>query len=70
MTYESTDERHEQEIPWDQVPARTRKQLRNKANKRLNTRAVEQMTPARLAERDPNGEVRSWLATIATLRQR
>ena len=33
---------------------------------RLNTRTVEQMTAARLTERD-GGEVRSRLATIATL---
>jgi hypothetical protein len=33
----------------------------------LNTRAVEQMTAARLAERDAEGEVRAWLATIRGL---
>ena len=44
-----------------------RRRLRYKAKKWLNTRAVEQMTAARLAERDPDGEVRAWLATIANL---
>ena len=48
------------------LPA-ARRRLRYKAKKWLNTRAVEQMTAARLAERDPDGEVRAWLATIAKL---
>ncbi len=52
---------------WDDLPARTRKRRRDRAKKWLNTRAVERMTPGRLAERDPKGEVRSWLATIARL---
>jgi hypothetical protein len=47
-----------------------RKRLRDKAKKWLNTRAVEQMTVARLAERDSSGEIRSWLATIAKLSER
>jgi hypothetical protein len=58
---------HEQGDPWDQLPDRARKRLRNKAKKWLNARAVQYMTPARLAERDPSGEIRSWLATIASL---
>ncbi len=54
-------------ISWDELPARARKRLCYKAKRWLNSRAVEQMTPARLAERDPSGEVRAWLATIARL---
>ncbi len=61
------DERHEPGVPWDDLSARARRRLRYKAKKWLNTRAVEQMTAARLAERDPDGEVRAWLATIAKL---
>ncbi len=53
--------------PWNDLPARTQKRRRDRAKKWLNTRAVEQMTPARLAERDPDGEVRDWLATIIRL---
>ena len=53
--------------PWNDLPARTRKRRRDRVKKWLNTRAVERMTPRRLAERDPKGEVRSWLATIARL---
>ena len=61
------NERHEPDVRWDELSARARKRLRYKAKKWLNSRAVEQMTAARLAERDPDGEVRSWLATIAKL---
>ena len=61
------NEGHESGVSWDDLSARARKRLCYKAKKWLNTRAVEQMTPARLEERDPNAEVRSWLTTIATL---
>jgi hypothetical protein len=61
------NERHEPQVPWDDLPARIRKRLCYKAKRWLNTRAVDQMTAARLAERDGGGEVRSWLATIANL---
>ena len=54
-------------IPWNQLPVRTRKRMRNKAKKWLNREAVDRMTSERLADRDPDGEVRSWLTTIATL---
>ena len=61
------NERHEPQVSWDDLPARIRKRLCYKAKRWLNTRAVDQMTVARLAERDGGGEVRSWLATIADL---
>jgi hypothetical protein len=61
------NERHEPFVPWTDLSLRARKRLRYKARKLLNTRAVEKMTPARLAERDPSGEIRSWLAAIKTL---
>ncbi len=61
------NERHEPGVAWDDLSARARKRLRYKVKRWLNTRAVEQMTAARLAERDPKGEVRAWLATIASL---
>jgi hypothetical protein len=61
------NERHEPGIAWDDLPARTRKKLWHKAKRWLNSRAVDQMTAARLAEQDSSGEVRAWLATIAGL---
>ena len=60
-------ERGNGQIPWAELPARARKRRRDKIKKWLNTRAVERMTAERLAERDPEGEVRSWLTTIARL---
>jgi uncharacterized NAD(P)/FAD-binding protein YdhS len=52
---------------WENLPARTRRRRCHRVKKWLNTRAVEQMTPRRLAERAPEGEARSWLAMIARL---
>lgn len=60
-------ESQEHHVPWEQLPIRARKRLRDKAKKWLNGRAVERMTPERLAESDPSGEVRTWLAIIANL---
>jgi hypothetical protein len=62
-----TYERRAGHLPWESLPARGRKRRRDKAKARLNTEAVERMTPQRLAEQDPKGEVRSWLETIARL---
>lgn len=52
---------------WSELPPRTRRRRRNRAKQWLNTGAVDRMTPQRLAERDPDGDVRSWLATIARM---
>lgn len=60
-------ERAGNEPPWEELPPRARKRRRAKAKTWLNTRAVERMTLTRLAERDPEGEVRLWLVTIAEL---
>lgn len=54
-------------VPWRLLPARARKRLKDRAKHWLNTYAAEQMTVTRLAERDPAGEVRSWLAAIGRL---
>jgi hypothetical protein len=52
---------------WGSLSRRARKRLRDKAKKWLNREAVDCMTPARLAERDPDDEVIGWLRTIAEL---
>jgi hypothetical protein len=54
-------------LPWQELPARTRKRRRGKVKQWLNSRAVDRMTPERLARQDADGEVRCWLATIAHL---
>jgi hypothetical protein len=53
--------------PWDELPARNRKRRRDKVKKWFNTKAVERMTPERLCQRDPDGEIRSWLERIGQL---
>ncbi len=59
--------RRQGRMPWSELPGRSRKRRRDKVKRWLNTDAVERMNPALLAERDPDGEVRSWLAAIAHL---
>jgi cell division FtsZ-interacting protein ZapD len=63
-------ERHRQysqQIAWEHIPARSRKRRRDKIKRRLNTVAAESMTAERLAQADPDGEIRRWLAAIAEL---
>jgi hypothetical protein len=62
----SYDSRHVS-TPWQQLTTRARKRLRDQAKRRLNTKAVEYMTPERLAERDPNDEIHSQLKIIGSL---
>ena len=52
---------------WEELPRRTQTRRRNRVKRWLNTKAVERMTPGRLAERDPKGEVRSWLEAMMRL---
>jgi putative ATP-dependent endonuclease of OLD family len=52
---------------WAELPRRTKTRRRNRVKKWLHSRGVERMTPQRLAQRDPDGEVRSWLETIARM---
>jgi hypothetical protein len=54
---------------WDHLSRRTRSRFTNRAKRWLNTVAVEHLSRALLAERDPDGEVLSWLWTISLLRQ-
>lgn len=52
---------------WEELPRRKQTRRRNRVKRWLNRVAVERMTPQRLAERDPKGEVRSWLEAMAQL---
>jgi hypothetical protein len=52
---------------WESLPKRGRRRLRDKAKKWLNREAADRMTPARLIERDADGEITGWLRTIAEL---
>jgi putative ATP-dependent endonuclease of OLD family len=60
-------ERQDHELAGQELPARARKRCRETAKRWLNRQAVERMTPERLAERDPAGEVRDWLRSISEL---
>jgi hypothetical protein len=59
--------RQEPQQPWDELPGRSRKRRRDKAKRWLNTKAVDRMTPERVCQCDPAGEIRSWLERIAKL---
>jgi len=52
---------------WDHLTARGRRRLRDRAKLWLNTVAVECMTIDRLADRDPQEDVRAWFRTIENL---
>jgi hypothetical protein len=52
---------------WESLPGRARKRFRERAKKWLNRLAVELMTPELLAEQDPRGEIRGWLAAVSDL---
>jgi len=55
---------------WDDLSPRARRRYRDRAKRWLNREAVDRMTPERQAQRDPSGEVRGWLATVAELAER
>ena len=52
---------------WDLLSRRAQRRLRNQTKKWLNTKAVDHMTPARLAGQDPTCEVAGWLRCISSL---
>lgn len=60
-------QRDEPLVPWAELPRRAKTRRRNRVKKWLHTKALDRMTPERLAERDPDSEIRSWLETIARL---
>jgi hypothetical protein len=53
--------------PWDNLPRRTQRRLAAQAKRWLNTAAVDCMSAALLAERDPAGEVLGWFRAIGEL---
>ena len=57
------------ESDWCALSHRTRKRMRNRVKSWLNTEAAARMTPERLQQRDPDGEVIGWLMTIGKLVQ-
>jgi hypothetical protein len=58
------------ESSWHEQPYKRQKRLHDKAKKLLNVKAVQAMTLALLAERDPEGEVIGWMQAIRRMLQR
>jgi len=56
-----------EETPWELLSRRARNRMAHRAKRWLNTKAAEQMTVALLRERDPEGEILSWLQAIGCL---
>ncbi len=52
---------------WDALTEENKGKKESRAKKWLNTDAVAAMTPTLLDERDPDGEIRGWLASIANI---
>ena len=55
------------ETPWELLPPRGRRRMTNRAKRWLNTKAADRMTVDLLRERDPAGEIISWLNMIGRL---
>ena len=55
------------ELDWQALSHRSRKRLRNRAKKWLNTEAAGRLNRQLLHEQDPDDEVEDWLSTIAEL---
>lgn len=55
------------EPPWELLPQRARNRMAHRIKRWLNTTGADQMTVSMLDERDPDGEVLSWLKAINSL---
>lgn len=55
------------ETPWELLTRRARGRLTHRAKRWLNTKAADHMTVDLLRERDPDGDIISWLKTIGCL---
>jgi len=69
LVAQAVHEASESQKSWDQVSDKKKDEKMRKAKAWLNTKAVEAMTPAMLDERDPNGDIRGWLAEIEQILQ-
>jgi hypothetical protein len=53
--------------PWSELLRRSKRRLIYRTKRWLNHAAIDEMTPELLAQRDPAGEVLSWLSVISQL---
>ncbi len=54
-------------VEWDALSRRAKRRLGYHANRWLNTRIVEAMTPELLSDRDSRGEVINWMWAVVAL---
>lgn len=54
-------------VDWNKLSRRARKRFANQTKRWLNTSVVDAMTPELLRDRDPDGEVITWLQTVADM---
>jgi hypothetical protein len=54
-------------VDWNKLSRRARKRFANQAKRWLNTSVVDAMSPELLRDRDPNGEVITWMQTVAAM---
>ncbi|MCB9926454.1 MAG: ATP-dependent endonuclease [Planctomycetaceae bacterium] len=54
-------------VQWDALSRRAQKRFANQSKRWLNTHVAEAMTPELLRDRDPHGEVTSWLQAVVAL---
>lgn len=53
-------------VPWDQVDLEGRERKMSRAKRWLNDKAAAAMTPQMLVDRNADGEIRGWIATIGS----
>lgn len=53
--------------PWADLKAEQQRKKESGAKRQINNTAVSKMTVARLAETDPDNEIRGWLASISAM---
>ena len=54
-------------LSWEALTSRARRRLAHRAKRWLNSTATDAMTVSMLRQRDPAGEVRSWLLAIGAM---
>jgi hypothetical protein len=67
LAAQAVHEASESETSWEDLDPEGKKKKESKAKLWLNTEAVQLMTPHKLDERDPAGDVRGWFNKIAEL---
>jgi len=67
LVAQTVHEASESQALWEEVDSRKKEEKIRKAKRWLNVEAVCKMSPELLEERDPCGDIRTWLSTIGQL---